>query len=241
MTKSKDRLVVENLRVSYGAREVVHSIDFEVRPAEFSLLIGANGAGKTSTLAAVANRVNRTASAIRLGDLDLMPMSTAGIVRSGLSLVPEGGRVFRDMSVEDNLTIGGFSRGSNLSQTAFDEVYELFPILAERRQQRGGSLSGGERQMLAIGRALMAAPRILLLDEPFLGLAPRAIDLVVEKLRYITQVMGIGVCLVEQNIKAVELAHRAYLLRLGEVVMVENDVASALAENSEAIRQEFFS
>lgn len=202
-------LEVHDLAVRYGAIEAVHGISFDVREGEVVTLIGSNGAGKTSTLAAISGLVRPARGTIRLAGRDLVGAAPHVIVRAGVVQVPEGREILARMSVHENLLLSGTA-----DPTA---MYERFPILAERRALPAGSLSGGEQQLLAIARALLAAPRVLLLDEPSLGLAPKMVATVFAILAEL-KASGMTMLLVEQNaLRALRLADRAYVLELGRI------------------------
>jgi branched-chain amino acid transport system ATP-binding protein len=202
-------LEVAGLVVRYGAIEAVHGISFEVREGEVVALIGANGAGKTSTLAAISGLVRPARGAVRLAGRDLAGAPPHVIVRAGLIQVPEGREILARMSVHENLLLSGARDAS--------AMYERFPILAERRWLPAGHLSGGEQQLLAIARALLARPRVLLLDEPSLGLAPKMVTAVFDVLGEL-KASGTTMLLVEQNaLRALRLADRAYVLELGRI------------------------
>lgn len=202
-------LDVRDLVVRYGAIEAVHGISFEVRQGEVVALIGANGAGKTSTLAAISGLVRPARGAIVLAGRDLAGEPPHAIVRAGLVQVPEGREILAQMSVHENLLLSGASDPSTM--------YQRFPILAERRALPAGNLSGGEQQLLAIARALLAKPRVLLLDEPSLGLAPKMVATVFTVLAEL-KAAGTTMLLVEQNaLRALRLADRAYVLELGRI------------------------
>ncbi|MBQ1088308.1 ABC transporter ATP-binding protein [Streptomyces sp. B93] len=223
---SEAALHVESLDVAYGrALSALRSVSLTVPPGGVVALLGANGAGKTTLLRAVSGtlRLHRgavTAGRVRYGDTVLDGQDPVAAVRAGVVQVPEGRRVFAGLSVEENLRAGGLGLGRRAPaqvKEARDRVFTLFPRLAERTRQAAGLLSGGEQQMLAIGRALMAAPRLLLLDEPSLGLAPRMVDRIAEVIREINA-QGTAVLLVEQNAgMALSLADHAYVLEVGEV------------------------
>lgn len=236
-TLGGDGLVVRDLRAGYGTREVVHGISLDVPTGGCALLLGANGAGKSTALNAIMGRIAATGGSVHLGGAPLDRKDPSAVVRQGVSLVPEGGRVFRDLSVAENLRLGAFV---NPGAASTDVVHEIFPILRDRAGQLAGSLSGGERQMLAIGRALMGSPRVLMLDEPFLGLAPVAIDAVVKALREVRSQLGVSVLLVEQNLKAVTLADIAYVIALGEVAKVEHDPGRLLDIGTAEVEDIFF-
>ena len=202
-------LDVRDLVVRYGAIEAVHGISFDVQAGEVVALIGANGAGKTSTLAALSGLVRPARGAVRLLGRDLAGAPPHAIVRAGLVQVPEGREILARMSVHENLLLSG--------ATDATAMYERFPILAERRALPAGNLSGGEQQLLAIARALLARPRVLLLDEPSLGLAPKMVGTVFEVLAELKR-SGTTMLLVEQNaLRALRLADRAYVLELGRI------------------------
>jgi branched-chain amino acid transport system ATP-binding protein len=202
-------LEVRDLVVRYGAVEAVHGIGFEVRAGEVVALIGANGAGKTSTLAAISGLVRPARGAVVLAGRDLAGAAPHEIVRAGLIQVPEGREILARMSVHENLLLSGAADPS--------AMYERFPILAERRALLAGNLSGGEQQLLAIARALLAKPRVLLLDEPSLGLAPMMVATVFGVLAEL-KASGTTMLLVEQNaLRALRLADRAYVLELGRI------------------------
>jgi branched-chain amino acid transport system ATP-binding protein len=202
-------LEVRDLVVRYGAIEALHGISFDVGAGEVVALIGANGAGKTSTLGAISGIVRPARGAIRLAGRDLAGAAPHAIVRAGVIQVPEGREILARMSVHENLLLSGTRDAS--------AMYERFPILAERRKLAAGSLSGGEQQLLAIARALLAAPRVLLLDEPSLGLAPKMVATVFGVLAEL-KAAGTTMLLVEQNaLRALRLADRAYVLELGRI------------------------
>jgi branched-chain amino acid transport system ATP-binding protein len=207
-------LEVEDLRVRYGAVEAVHGVSFAVNPGEVTALIGANGAGKSSTLAAISGLVP-AGGRIRFDGRDIAGAPPHAIVRAGVVQVPEGREILAQMTVEENLLMG--LRGRDRAELG--SAYERFPILRERRALLAGSLSGGEQQMLAIARALLARPRLLLLDEPSLGLAPLIVKRVFETLAELKR-QGVTMLLVEQNaLRALRLADRAYVMELGRLVM----------------------
>ena len=211
-------LVIEGLRVRYGLVEAVHGISFEVRSGEVVALIGANGAGKSSTLAAISGLVRASAGRILLDGRDLAGARSHEIVRAGVVQVPEGREILARMSVEENLLMGR-DAGAGSGQGVIDEAYARFPVLGERRGVPAGHLSGGEQQMLAIARALLARPKVLLLDEPSLGLAPKMVASIFEVLAGLREA-GTTMLLVEQNaLRALRLADRAYVMDLGALTL----------------------
>jgi len=210
-------LEIDDVHVSYGQVEALKGISIGVDQGEIVALIGANGAGKTTTLKTISGLRPVRKGTIRLGGTDITRLPGHKRVEMGLSQAPEGRGIFPGMSVTENLEMGAYARRGSLDDD-FDRVFALFPRLAERRGQAGGTLSGGEQQMLAIGRALMARPRILLLDEPSMGLAPMLVSQIFAILKEVNA-QGNTVLLVEQNaVQALSLAHRAYVLELGRVV-----------------------
>ena len=225
-------LTVRDLRVKYGNVEVLHGISLDVDEGEIVAILGANGAGKSTTLMAVSRIVKSSAGSIEFAGRALHRLKPHDVVRGGVIQVPEGRRIFNTLSVEENLALGAFVRddAAGIAKTR-EWIYELFPILKERRDQLGGTLSGGEQQMLAIARGLMAEPKILLLDEPSLGLAPLLVKAIFRTLKTINQA-GVTIVLVEQNAKAaLRLANRGYILEVGNVVL--EDSAEALLANPE--------
>ena len=211
-------LAVENLRAGYGPIEVLKGISLEVQPGEIVALIGANGAGKSTLLMTICGNPRARAGTIRLDGEDITAMPTHEIVRRGVAQVPEGRRIFPRMSVLENLQMGATLAAPAHFAGDLERVFAMFPRLAERRDQRGGTLSGGEQQMLAIGRALMSRPRLLLLDEPSLGLAPLIVRQIFEVIGRIAREEGMTIFLVEQNAyHALRLADRGYVLANGRV------------------------
>jgi branched-chain amino acid transport system ATP-binding protein len=209
-------LAVEGLEVRYGAVRAVRELSLRVQPGELVGLIGPNGAGKSSTLHAIMGAAPVTAGTVRLGDAVVSGRPPEDVAHAGIALVPEGRRIFAELSVEENLRLGLAARRSG-ERGAFDRVYDLFPVVKEFRRRPAGVLSGGQQQQLAIARALVAQPAVLMLDEPSLGLAPRVVDLVFSSLVAIRD-SGIAVLLVEQRAqRTVALADRCHVLSNGEV------------------------
>ncbi|WP_105386191.1 ABC transporter ATP-binding protein [Neorhizobium alkalisoli] len=212
---SRNLLELTDIHVSYGRAEVLHGISLAMRPGSIVTVIGANGAGKTTLLNAVMGVIPSTGAI--LYDGVPVPRSVEARVAAGLCLVPEKRELFSSMTVEDNIELGGFLRSASERGETREELYARFPRLAERRKQLAGTLSGGERQMLALARALMSRPRLLLLDEPSLGLAPK---IVADILNIVSELRktGVAILLVEQNARAaLEIADEGYLVELGEV------------------------
>jgi len=210
--------VLAGLSVRYGAVEAVRDLSLEVRPGEIVGLIGANGAGKSSTLHAIMGAAPVAGGDIRLGDSSLVGRRSEDVARSGVALVPEGRRIFGELSVEENLRLGFAARRSRAgADAALERAYELFPIVRDFRDRAAGALSGGQQQQLAIARALVAEPDVLLLDEPSLGLAPKIVDVVFDALTAIRDA-GLAVLLVEQRAqRTVALADRSHVLANGEL------------------------
>ncbi len=225
-------LEVSDLRVRYGNIEALHGISLRVEAGEIVAILGANGAGKSTTLMAVSGLVRASGGSIRFDGHDLHRMRAHRIVELGVAQAPEGRRLFGTLTVEENLNLGAFRRRDPDGVRRTREwIHELFPVLADRRRQLAGTLSGGEQQMLAIGRALMAEPRLLLLDEPSLGLAPLLVKSIFRTIEEINRA-GVTILLVEQNARAaLRLAHRGYVLEVGRVVL--GDRADALLANPE--------
>ncbi|HEX3301679.1 MAG TPA: ABC transporter ATP-binding protein [Thermomicrobiales bacterium] len=230
-------LKVDNLRVNYGAIQAVKGITFEVEERELVALIGSNGAGKSTTLKTVSGIVRPSGGSITYQGRDLSRMPTHQIVSSGIVQAPEGRQIFGSLTVRENLMLGASARSDRDGFDAdLQRVFDLFPILGERISQRAGTLSGGEQQMLAIGRALMGKPKLLLLDEPSLGLAPLIVNRIFDVIRQLKET-GVTILLVEQNArKALAVADRAYVLETGLISL--SGAAAELARNS-AVEQAY--
>ena len=230
-------LEVKNLSVSYGAIEAVKDISFTVNAGEIVSLIGANGAGKTTTLHTITGLVPAKSGSVMYNGVDLLKTHNNKIVTLGMAHIPEGRHVFTRMSVEENLEMGAFSlKDQSDLKKDLDMVYGLFPRLKERRNQKAGTLSGGEQQMLAMGRALMSHPKTILMDEPSMGLSPKLVKEIFSIIRKLHE-KGITILLVEQNAKmALSIADRAYVLETGRITM-EGDAKELL--NNEQVRKAY--
>ncbi|NPA73459.1 MAG: ABC transporter ATP-binding protein [Epsilonproteobacteria bacterium] len=221
-------LKVKNLEVYYGVIAAVRGIDFHVKEGNIVTLIGSNGAGKTSTLNAIVNSVKKKGVVEYFG-VDIAKLKTHEIIQRGVSLVPEGRRVFINLTVDENLRMGAFNNDENF-ETLRDEMYEMFPRLASRKDQLAGTMSGGEQQMLAIARALMSETKLLMLDEPSLGLAPKIVGELFEIIQRLKE--NITILLVEQNaFAALKIADYAYVLENGSIAL--EDKAEVLLGNDE--------
>ncbi|GAA1588626.1 ABC transporter ATP-binding protein [Actinoplanes couchii] len=226
-------LEVEGLTAGYGAAPVLHDVDLTVRPGEIVAVLGANGAGKTTLLRALSGLIRSSRGRVALDGADLSGTRVEHLVRRGIAHVPEGRGVVTELTVDENLRLGGlWRRDRSDARAALDEVYELFPPLAQRRSFAGHQLSGGERQMLALGRALVGRPRLLLLDEPSLGLAPKVTGQIMALLRDQRDRTGLAVLLVEQNVRsALSIADQGVVLSLGRVVT--RDTAEVLRDDAD--------
>ncbi|MHB8244356.1 MAG: ABC transporter ATP-binding protein [Acidimicrobiales bacterium] len=232
-------LSVQDLVVTYGAVRAVDSVSLDISPGEAVSVLGANGAGKTSFLFGLVGVVRPSAGRVIVDDLDMTGMGPHEKLRRGICLVPERRQVFDAISIEDNLKLGAYLRKSSaraaISQD-LDRVYELFPVLTKRRRQPAGTLSGGEQQMLALGRGIMGTPRLLMVDEPSLGLAPKTVSIVMEALARLSS-DGLAILLVEQNARmAMTLATRVLVLERGKAVM--NGTVAEVRE-SDQLRQAY--
>ena len=224
-------LKVNDINVYYGAIHAIKGVSFEVNDGEIVTLIGANGAGKTTTLNTVAGLLHPKTGTVEFMGENLAHTPGHKIVSKGLALVPEGRRVFLQMSVEDNLEMGAFTQPNSTIKGGLELVYEHFPRLKERRKQVAGTLSGGEQQMLAMGRALMSKPKLLMLDEPSMGLAPILVEQIFDIIRQLNEA-GTTILLVEQNAQmALSVAHRAYVMETGKITL--SGTGKELAESDQ--------
>ena len=221
-------LKVENLDVFYGDAQAIWGLNLQVSSGDMCTLVGANGGGKTTFLKTLCGLLPVRRGSLLLNGEDLLAINAEDRVSAGLSMVPEGRKIFANLTVEENLIIGAYTKAAwKKKYEQLAKAYERFPLLKERRKQMSGTLSGGERQMLAIGRALMSEPKMLLLDEPSLGLAPKAVDHVMELIQSINET-GVTILLVEQNVNvALRIAQYGYVIESGKIVM--HDIAASLA------------
>lgn len=225
-------LKVEDLQVAYDGVQAVRGISLEVRAGEITALLGANGAGKSSTLLSIVGSIKPRSGRVTFEGLDISGQPPEVLIKKGIAMIPEGARVFARQPVEQNLRLGAYIvRDETVYRQRLERVYKLFPRLLERREQSAGTMSGGERQMLAIGRALMSGPRLLLIDEPSLGLSPILIEQVFDALAVLNKQDGLAVLLVEQNMmQALEVAARAYVMQSGRIA-IEGTAADLAASD----------
>lgn len=213
-------LQLSNIEVSYHKKQVIFGVSLTVEAGKVVALVGPNGAGKTTTLSTILGLLHPRKGEILFKGLNITYQKASQNVRQGISLVPQGGRAFPDLSVLENLELGGYLLNPSKKNERLKFVYNLFPILQERVKQRANSLSGGERQMLAIGRALMLTPDLLLLDEPSVGLAPLLVKEIMRTLTQISSQVGTSILVVEQNVQEIfQIAHKAYVLKVGKIIL----------------------
>ena len=236
MSENKCLLQVENVNVYYGSIHAIKNISLQVNEGEIVTLIGANGAGKSTTLNTIAGLLKPKTGSVTFDGHVISGMSANKIVPLGMALCPEGRRIFQHMTVRENLEMGGYSRPKSETETSIEEVFERFPRLKERRKQIAGTLSGGEQQMLAMSRALMSHPKLMMLDEPSMGLAPILVDQVFDIIKELHKA-GTTILLVEQNArKALQIADRAYVLETGAITL--SGTGAALA-SSDAVKKAY--
>ncbi|HSP46648.1 MAG TPA: ABC transporter ATP-binding protein [Clostridiaceae bacterium] len=228
-------LIVNDIHTHYGNIHALKGISLQVNKGEIVTLIGSNGAGKSTTLSTITGLLKPTSGQITFNGKNIAARPPSEIVKMGISLSPEGREVFPALTVEENLSLGAFTRTNKGEvKNSYDRVYDLFPRLFERKKQTAGTLSGGEQQMLAIGRSLMAEPQLLMLDEPSLGLAPKLVMVIFDLIQNINK-QGTTILLVEQNANmALSIAHRGYVLETGKVIITDN--AKALSDNEDVRR-----
>src|ERR1700732_158297 len=230
-------LELRNVDAAYGSTQILEAVDMAVEVGGITTLLGANGAGKTTTLRAICNMMVRVSGEIRFAGERIDGKATEDIVRLGIAHVPDGRGTFLDLTVEENLRIGAYTRRDKRIAADLDRLYGYFPCLKERRRHQAGTLSGGEQQMLAISRALMLRPKLLLLDEPSFGLAPLIVQEIFRILRSINRDEGVGMLLVEQNANiALELADHAYLLETGRIILKG---PSSVISSDESVRRAY--
>ncbi len=226
-------LKVDNLSAGYGKLDILKAVHLHVQSGDIVSVIGPNGAGKSTLLKSIFGLLTPRMGTIRLKDTDITGLKPDRIARQGISYVPQVDNVFASMTIEENLQMGAFIRKDDFSRR-MEEVYDLFPVLSERKKQKAGQLSGGQRQMVAMGRALMLDPALLLLDEPSAGLAPNLVDSIFEKIKEVNAT-GVSIIIVEQNAKkALEMADHGYVLAMGKNVL--DDTGQALLANEEVGR-----
>ncbi len=232
-------LVLQNIHAAYGRKEILRGVNISIRKGDIAALIGPNGAGKSTLVKIIAGVLRSSAGNIQLGGLDITTASAAERVSRGIGYLIQGGEVFRDMSVYDNLVLGGYTLTMAEMTFRLQEIYKLFPKLQEMRLKRAGLLSGGERQSLALGMVLINHPQLLLLDEPSAGLSPALVKNTLSLVQEINQKYGTTVVLVEQNVKeALLVSGQAFLLKEGQVISEENP--AVLLENESAVHKLFF-
>ena len=225
-------LEVRRLRAGYGTREIVHGVDMTIPTGAIVSLLGHNGAGKSTMLGSLIGKVAHMGGTVKFDGNDISQTTIANAVRLGIVLVPEKGRLFRNFTVEKNLRLGGYTvKNPSEVQKRIDEAVEVFPRVRERMSQLAGTLSGGERQMVAIARAMMLRPKLVLLEEPFLGLAPQIMRVVMDAIKLLHQLYGTAFLIVEHNISILTISSHAYVMRLGEFVIDEANPRSLLCDD----------
>lgn len=237
MTSETPSLELTDIEVYYGQARALAFKSLTVGKGEIVSLLGGNASGKSTTMKTILGIVSPRQGSIRLGGVDVTHESVASRIRNGVAVVPEARRVFPEMTVHENLAMGAFTTGRQERNATYEQVYDLFPRLVERRAQLAGTMSGGEQQMLAFGRALMSRPALLCMDEPTMGLSPLFVERVLSTIERLNQELGIAVLMVEQNAElALSIAHRGYVLRSGELAL--SDTAERLLGN-ELVREAY--
>jgi len=230
-TSTKSMLKIENIDVYYGSIHAVKNVSFEVDQGEIVTLIGANGAGKSTILKTISALLRSKSGKISFMDKDITSIEAHTLTHLGLSHVPEGRRIFQQLTVEENLEMGGYMRSKEENTETMEDVYKKFPRIRERKRQIAGTLSGGEQQMLAIGRSLMSHPKLVMMDEPSMGLAPVLVQQIFDIIQELNRA-GVTILLVEQNaLMALSIAHRGYVLETGKIVLSSN--AKELLNNND--------
>jgi branched-chain amino acid transport system ATP-binding protein len=224
-------LQVVGLRAGYGKREIVHGVDFEIPEGGIAALLGHNGAGKSTLIGAIIGKVEKMGGSVIFEGEDISRTEISEAVRRGIVMVPEKGRLFRNFSVEKNLQLGAYTvKDAQTVSKRIEEAKRVFPRIAERMHQEAGTLSGGERQMVAIARAMMMRPKLVLLEEPFLGLAPPMMRVVMNAIRQLNKDYGTTFLIVEHNVSILTICNRAFVMKLGELVIKEDEPTSLLAD-----------
>jgi branched-chain amino acid transport system ATP-binding protein len=225
-------LEVRGLRAGYGKREIVHGVDLNVPAGAIVALLGHNGAGKSTLLGALIGKVAKMEGSVAFEGRDITQITVAEAVRLGIVMVPEKGRLFRNFSVRKNLQLGAYTiTDAKTVQAGFESAIRVFPRIAERLEQKAGTLSGGERQMVAIARAMMMRPKLVLLEEPFLGLAPPMMRVVIDAIHQLNTELGTTFLVVEHNISILTISDQAYVMKLGEFVITEDEPRSLLGDD----------
>ena len=225
-------LEVKELRAGYGRREIVHGVDFTLKRGDIATLLGHNGAGKSTVLGALMGKVQKFGGQVTFEGNDITRITVAEAIRMGIVLVPEKGRLFRNFTVHRNLTLGAYTIGDRAEvDRRIAEVVEIFPRIGERLHQKAGTLSGGERQMVAMARAMMLRPKLVLLEEPFLGLAPQVMEDVMDAITVLNKRFGTSFLIIEHNVCILRISSQAYVIRLGEFVIKENSPQRLLEDD----------
>lgn len=225
-------LEVKDLRAGYGKRQIVHGIDFNLKQGDIATLLGHNGAGKSTVLGALMGKVQKFGGSVSFEGRDITNITVAEAIRMGIVLVPEKGRLFRNFTVHRNLTLGAYTISDQSEvERRIAEVVEIFPRIGERLHQKAGTLSGGERQMVAMARAMMLRPKLVLLEEPFLGLAPQVMEDVMAAIQILNTRFGTSFLIIEHNVCILRISSQAYVIRLGEFVITEDQPRRLLEDD----------